>query len=249
MWKFFPFRRAEISEGSWRKAIAHCPYAQALAVAERTRLRALATRFMATKSFEGVSGFEPTADDCAVIAIKACVPILHLDLSYYRGWRDIVIYPGDFRVHDKYVDDAGVVHHDARELCGQSLSHGPMVLSWDAVVADRDAPDRDVVIHECAHKLDVLNGAPNGFPPLHGDMSSERWAQRFGDAFRQFSAAVEADAETRLDPYGATDPAEFFAVTSETFFSEPVIIQEELPDVYAELAAFYRQDPMSIYRS
>ena len=246
MWKLFPARRTHITDRHWSQALALCGYAQALNPADRVRLRELATQFLATKSFDGAAGFEPTPAACTAIALKACVPILNLGIDYYEGWSDIVIYPTDFRVHDEFVDHAGVVHRDARDLCGQSLSQGPMVLSWDAIGTDRQAPDRDVVIHECAHKLDILNGAPNGFPPLHPHMSTKRWSQTFNDAYEQFADAVEAGAQTDLDPYAATDPAEFFAVASETFFTEPTILQKDFAPVYAELADFYRQDPIRV---
>jgi Mlc titration factor MtfA (ptsG expression regulator) len=235
MWKFLPFRR--------------CASARALTRIDRDRLRDLTSKFLAAKSFDGAAGFEPTLQVCTVIALKACIPILRLGLDYYRGWSDIVVYPSDFRVHDEYVDHAGVVHRDARELCGQSLSQGPMVLSWDAVAADRGTSDRDVVIHECAHKLDILNGVPNGFPPLHANMSIQRWSRTFNDAYEQFAGIIETQASTELDSYAATDPAEFFAVTSETFFSEPTIIKDEFPRVYSELADFYRQDPLTALRA
>jgi hypothetical protein len=249
MWKLFPFRRTQIADGDWRRALAHCVYARALPKVDRDRLRDLANTFLATKSFDGAAGFEPTPHVRTVIALKACVPILNLGLNYYRGWSDIVVYPADFRVHDEYVDPAGVVHRDTRELCGQSLSQGPMVLSWDAIAADRGAADRDVVIHECAHKLDILNGAPNGFPPLHEHMSARRWSRTFNDAYEQFADAVDADKPTELDPYAATDPAEFFAVATETYFSEPTIVEREFPRVYAELADFFRQDPLTVLRA
>jgi hypothetical protein len=243
---FFSRRRTRIADGDWSRALSRCGYAEALGPAERKRLRDFAAQFLAEKSFDGAAGFAPTPEIGAVIAVKACVPILNLGLDYYAGWSDIVIYPGDFRVRDEYVDDAGVVHRDARELCGQSLSQGPMVLSWEAVADNEEATDRDVVIHECAHKLDILNGAPNGFPPLHRDMSTERWSETFNDAYGRFAGAVEADAPTELDPYAATDPAEFFAVASETFFTEPAILQHGFAAVYLELAAFYRQDPIRV---
>ena len=101
----------------------------------------------------------------------------------------------------------------------------------------------NVVIHEFAHKLDMLNGAMNGFPPLHREMSSERWAQAFTAAFADFCARAESGMETALDPYGAESPAEFFAVTSEAFFETPQTLKQEYPDLYRQLAAFYRQDP------
>lgn len=247
MWKLFPFRRAQIPDRDWRYALARCAYAEALPKVDRDRLRGLTNKFLATKSFDGAAGFEPTPPVCAVIALKACVPILNLGLDYYRGWSDIVIYPADFRVRGEYVDPAGVVHRNARELCGQSLSQGPMVLSWDTITADRGASDRDVVIHECAHKLDVLNGAANGFPPLHENMSARRWSRIFSDAFERFADAVDDDQPTGLDPYAATDPAEFFAVVTETFFSEPSIVESDFPRVYTELADFFRQDPLTAH--
>lgn len=174
------------------------------------------------------------------------MPILNLHLDYYAGWTDLIVYPGDFRVRDEYLDDAGVVHQEPRDLCGQSLAQGPMVLSWQTIREERSTADRDLVMHECAHKLDILNGDANGFPPLHRDMSSDRWSRVFREAFERLGAAVESDEETALDPYGASDPAEFFAVVTETFFTEPRIIYEDFPDVYVELTRFYRQEPYSV---
>lgn len=248
MWKLFSSRRAQIADASWAAALARCRYARALGAADGKRLRELANQFVASKSFDGVAGFTPTEQMCTAIALKACVPILRLGIDYYAGWSDIVVYPGDFRVHQEYVDHAGIVHREPRDLCGQSLSQGPMVLSWDAVEQDRRAPDRDVVMHECAHKLDILNGAANGFPPLHAHMSAKRWSRVFQRAYARFAETVEDDAETGLDPYAATDPAEFFAVLSETFFTEPTIVQRDFPSVYTELVDFYRQDPATVLK-
>lgn len=245
-WKLFGLgrRRAPLDSLLWSRALARCPYAQALPTADRERLREITQAFLGTKSFDGAAGFEPTSESRAVIALKACVPILNLGLEYYAGWSDIVIYPGDFRVNEEYMDDAGIVHREARDLCGESLTQGPMVLSWQTIEEDVAALDRDLVMHECAHKLDILNGDANGFPPLHSAMSNERWARTFSEAFGRFGEELEARADaTALDPYAGTDPAEFFAVVTETFFTCPAIVHRDLSAVYAELAAFYRQDP------
>lgn len=202
--------------------------------------------FLKAKSFEGAAGFEASAQARAVIALKASVPILNLNMDYYAGWNDIIVYPGDFRVQEEYMDNIGVVHREARELCGQSLQQGPMVLSWQTIAEEQEMADRDVVIHECAHKLDIMNGEANGFPTLHRDMSAEHWARSFSEAFAQLERAVDSAQETALDPYAATDPAEYFAVLSETFFTNPALVVHEAPAVYAELARFYRQDPRAI---
>lgn len=230
----------------WSGALDYCRYAQALPHSERVRLQEITQAFLRAKSFEGAVGFEVNEQARVVIALKASVPILNLGIDYYAGWSDIIVYPGDFRVHDEYMDNIGVMHREARELCGQSLQQGPMVLSWQAIAEEQEAADRDVVIHECAHKLDILNGAANGFPPLHRDMSVARWARAFGEAFAALERAVESGKETGLDPYAASDPAEYFAVASETFFTYPAVLASEAPAVYAELATFYRQDPRAI---
>lgn len=250
-WKIFSrgrSRPAPVSAAQWSLALERCRYARALSVSDRRRLRDTMALFLRAKSFDGAVGFAPTAEVRAVIALKACVPILNLGMDYYAGWRDIVVYPGDFRVEEEYTDDAGVVHRETSDLCGQSLTQGPMVLSWQTIEEDRGLSDHDVVIHECAHKLDILNGEANGFPPPHAGMSVNRWARAFSAAFDRLQAVVNAGPDSAIDPYAAADPAEFFAVLSETFFTRPAIVYREFPAVYAELAGFYRQDPRAILR-
>src|SRR6185436_13252768 len=172
-----------------------------------------------------------------------CVPVLALGLKYYAGFREIVLYPGDFRVHEKHEDESGVVHEAVRELCGQSLAGGPMVLSWGSVEEESAQMGQDLVIHECAHKLDTLHGEADGFPPLHRDMSARAWARAFRAAYDALCKEVDAGRDTRIDPYASEDPAEFFAVASETFFTRPDIVAEDFPAVYDQLVAFYKQDP------
>ena len=118
-----------------------------------------------------------------------------------------------------------------------------MILSWeDAASVGADA-GYNVVIHEFAHKLDMLNGDANGFPPLHADMSREVWSEVFTRAYADFCKRVDGDETTVLDPYAAENPAEFFAVMSEAFFQTPLVVKSHYPAVYRQLASFYRQDP------
>lgn len=239
-------RRHPIPDALWRRALATSRYASRLAAAERARLRELTALFLARKRFAPAAGLVLTPFMCTVIALKACVPILRLGIDYYRDWKGVVLYPGDFRVREAYTDEDGVVHEGLSDLCGQSLERGPMVLSWETIEAEsrrRARGQRDLVIHECAHKLDALNGIPDGFPPLHVEMDARAWTRAFRVAYRRHRAAVEAGEATRLDPYAATDPAEFFACTSEVFFTVPRLLREDFPEVYEQLAAFYRQDP------
>lgn len=240
-------RRDILTNALWSKALRTSPYARALPKNDQARLRQLTAQLLRVKSFEGVAGFEITATIRARIALHAAVPVLNLGLDYYADWTSIVIYPGDFRVHDEYMDEHGVVHREIMDLCGQSLSQGPIVLSWEAMREEDDTPaDHDLVIHECAHKLDLLNGDANGFPPLHPDMDARIWTRDFHDAYRQLCSELNARSASRIDPYAAEDPAEFFAVLSETFFTAPHIVYEDHPTVYKQLQRFYRQDPRQI---
>jgi Mlc titration factor MtfA (ptsG expression regulator) len=236
--------RDSIADATWSRSLRTSPYARSLSRPDRERLRELANRLLREKSFSGAAGLVVTNAMRTRIALHACLPILNLGLDYYADWSSIVIYPGDFRVHDEYTDEHGVVHHEIMDLCGQSLSHGPVVLSWEAIRAEDSTPDdHDLVIHECAHKLDVLNGDANGFPPLHADMDGREWARDFQAAYDRFCAALKASDGNSIDPYASEDPAEFFAVASETFFTAPDLINAKFPAVYSHLQRFYRQDP------
>ncbi len=240
-------KRWAVDEELWSATLARIPCAQALSPSERHRLRELTTLFLRDKSFDGAAGLDVTERMRTRIALTACVPIINLGLGYYEGWTDIVVYPGDFRVHEEYADEHGVVHRASRSLCGEALSQGPIILSWEAVENDPEMPGRDLVIHECAHKLDILNGTADGYPPLHREMSAKQWAGDWQAAYDRLCADLDAGRETAIDPYAATGPAEFFAVLSETFFVAPWTVYREFPAVYKQLTMFYRQDPYKRY--
>ena len=177
------------------------------------------------------------------IAVQACILILRLGLDYYRGWVEIIVYPDEFVAEYEYVDEDGVAHRVEEPMSGEAWQRGPVVLSWaDAQESGRGAP-YNVVIHEFAHKLDMLNGEPNGFPPLHADMSRERWSAALRGAYDDFCRRVDSDEELEIDEYAADSPAEFFAVLSEAFFEAPARVKRVYPDAYAQFALFYRQDP------
>ena len=238
------WRHPPLSDDLWQTALHHTPYARKLAPADRQQLRTLTDEFLRAKTFEDAAGIEVTPPMRALIALRACMPVLHLGLDWYDGWNGIVLYPADFRVHEEYEDETGVVHRGQADLCGQSIAQGPMVLSWEAIER-APAPDQDLVIHECAHKLDTLNGPADGFPPLHAGMDAAQWTRDFTSAFETLNRQLEAGAEPRLDPYAAEHPAEFFAVASETFFTEPALLRADFPAVYRQLCLFYRQEPIA----
>lgn len=235
--------RVQVDDAQWRRVEAGLPFLAFLSAAERRRLRELAREFVAAKEWSGARGLALTADIQLAIALQACLLVLKLGLDWYRGWVGVVVYPGDFVIPRKIMDEAGVVHEYDDEVLGEAWEGGPVLVSW----FDRAAQPTgvNVVIHEFAHKLDMSNGEVDGLPALHEGMSRAEWAAAFEPAYEDFCRRVDAGENTRLDPYGAENPGEFFAVMSEAFFAEPAVLLGEYPRVYAQLRRFYRQDPAS----
>jgi Mlc titration factor MtfA (ptsG expression regulator) len=224
-----------IDDALWAKATARMPF-----LPQSEKLRELALLFLAEKEFTGAHGLEVTDTMRVAIAAQACLPVLQLGLDWYRGFTGIVVYPGDFRVQRRETDEDGVVHEWDDELAGEAMPGGPVVLSWDAAAHDTEV---NVVIHEFAHKLDMLNGAADGLPPLHAGMDVASWARTFQEAYEGFCDAVERGKDTWLDPYAAEHPSEFFAVVSEAFFTDPAETRRRYPDVFDQLRLFYKQEP------
>lgn len=253
-----------IDEALWRQATEHYYFMQRLSTEENRRLRLIASDFLSRKTFTGAAGFEITALMQVQVAAQACILILELGVSQFDGWSEIIIYPGKFAPKREVTDHAGVVHTTRDALAGEAWLGGPLVLSYEDVAS----PDHqrhhysfssayNVVIHEFAHKLDMRNGDANGFPPLHKGMSAVAWKRDFMAAYLDFCKRVDhADEYEHLDhgasldalpmdPYGSESPAEFFAVASETFFERPESLASGYPQVYGQLKAFYKQDPLA----
>lgn len=230
----------------WDEALS-LPLFDGLSGEARVQLLALARRLLEGKTFSPAMGAEPSGLEIAAIATQAALPILHLGADWYRGWSEVVLYPGEF-AHEGYeVDEIGVEHHVRHVRTGEAWQGGPLVLALDAVHASGLCEGYNVVIHEFAHKLDMTSGSVNGLPALHGDMSAHEWAAAFGPAYEDFCRRVETmdnPDESEIDPYAAESPAEFFAVFSEYFFEWPDVVADTYPAVYEQLRRFYRQDPL-----
>jgi MtfA peptidase len=224
-----------IEDALWQRATGGLTF-----IPQAPKLRQLALLFLAEKQFEGAHDLEVTDAMRVSIAAQACLPVLELGLDWYAGFTGIVVYPGDFRVRRTETDETGVVHEWDDELAGEAMPGGPVVLSWDAAAHD---PHINVVIHEFAHKLDMLSGAADGVPPLHVGMSRAAWLAAFKEAYEGFCDALDRGRETWLDPYAAEHPSEFFAVISEAFFKDPAETRRRYPAVFAQLKLFYKQDP------
>jgi len=236
-------RRAAIDDALLRTVLERYPFTRALSEQERRRLREWMILFLHEKSIAGAGGLEVRDEMRMGIAAQACMLILNLDLDYYRGWVEVIVYPDEFVVEYDYVDEDGVEHRIKEPMTGESWLEGPVILSWADAVTRGGATGYNVVIHEFAHKIDMLNGDANGFPPLHAGMDRGEWTRAFSRAYEDFRARVDRGEETAIDPYAAESPAEFFAVLSEAFFEMPRAVLGEYGEVYRQLAAFYLQDP------
>jgi Mlc titration factor MtfA (ptsG expression regulator) len=238
-------RESRLDEAAWTREISAYSFTRVLDADERARLKQLVILFLAEKPINGAGKLNIDSGARLAIAIQACMLILNLDLDWYKSWTEVIIYPGEFVARHEEVDEAGVVHRVEEPMSGESWEFGTVVLSWaDVMKAGQSENDRgyNVVIHEFAHQIDMLNGDANGFPPLHKDMSRALWATAFTAAYEHFCKRVDAWEETTIDEYAAENPAEFFAVVSEAFFETPLAVLEAYPDIYKQLTLFYRQD-------
>jgi hypothetical protein len=207
------------------------------------RLLTLAGRFLARKKIETVGDCALDDDDPALIALQACLPVLELGLDWYRGWSTVLVYPDEFVAPREEMDETGIVHRYDEVLSGESWDKGPVVLSLTGLDESGWGDGHNVVIHEMAHKLDMRNGDPNGYPPLHAGMERAAWTAAFQAAFDDLNARIDSDQPTAVDDYAATSPGECFAVMCEAFFETPRSLRRAYPSVYEQLRGFFRQDP------
>lgn len=251
---FEPLRRLfsgapkPIDERLWRDTRAALPWVAALDEARARRLAQLSTRFLHEKTISPVGGLHLDPGQHCALAALCCLPLLEFGEQGLHGWSQLIVYPEAFRVQRSHVDAAGVLHEWQDELIGEAWDAGPMVLSWADVMADCQDPRAGfcVAAHEMAHKIDILDGAMDGTPPLPRGWQRQ-WARDFQRSFDAFAAAVDAgrDGDTAIDPYAAESPEEFFAVTTEYHFSDPQLLRETMPEVAGHLQRFYGISPFA----
>ena len=250
MFDFFKNRRREALRSqplsAEQRAVLdrNVPYLAALSPADRAELEGLVRVFLAEKSFEGCGGLELTDEIKLTIAAQACLLLLHRETDIYPNVDSILVYPSAYRVPTEQHDGLVVVQEDQARL-GESWQRGLVVLSWDHVLSGAAQPrdGQNVVLHEFAHQLDSEDGVMNGTPELGARARYTSWAHVLGDEFDDLAQRLHAGKRTDIDPYGATNPAEFFAVISEMFFEKPRALKKRHSELYAELAEFYKQDP------
>ncbi len=190
-------RRAEriaVPDTLWQQVEAGLPFLGHLNPDEREHLRELARQFIAEKQWSGAQGLRLTPRIQLAIALQACLPILNLGLDWYAGWVGIVVYPGDFVIPRRMIDEDGVVHEYDDEVMGEAWYGGPVLISW--YEHPEDADGINVVIHEFAHKLDMKSGDADGVPPMHSDMSRQAWIEVMTRSFGDFQRRVDDGEDT-----------------------------------------------------
>ena len=232
-----------VSVTDFSQALDRVPACQGMDDTAQDRLRRLVTLFLYEKVFDPAGHARVEPQDRLLIAVNACLPILNLGIDAYDGWATVIVYPDEFLVDYEEEDEAGVVHSGRDLRTGEAWERGPLVISLRDVHAQSDCEGYNVVIHECAHQLDMRTSAPDGLPPLHRGMSVTDWTDAFTRAYEDLHARIARDEETPLDAYAAESPAECFAVFSEYFFEAPHRLRAGYPAVYDQLVQFYRQDP------
>jgi Mlc titration factor MtfA (ptsG expression regulator) len=221
------------------------PFFDSLSTEEQQRLTGLIKLFLADKQFIGCAGQEINDDIRITIAAQACLLVLNRPESHYHNLRSILVYPSTFVAKREVRDELGLVSTSHTAMLGESWSQGKVVLAWDNVEHGvRDLHDgQNVVLHEFAHQLDSESGATNGAPLLLTRGGYKSWATVFQMEFEQLQQSVLLHQPSLIDEYGATNPAEFFAVATETFFERPREMAAHHSELYRELSGFFKIDP------
>ena len=231
---------------AWRKIIdRNVPFVRYLSPADRKELEQDVLIFLSEKHFEGAGGLEMTDEIKVTIATQACVLLLHRKTDYYPGLYSIIVYPHAYVATQTVQERRGIIAEGMQARLGESWTSGAVVLSWDDVLSGAaDIHDgHNVVFHEFAHQLDAQDGSMDGAPILSDHSMYATWARVLGEEYRRLQQETELGKKTLLDQYGATNPAEFFAVATEFFFEKAQQLRQQLPQLYEELRNYYKQDP------
>ena len=218
---------------------------RSLPMALRLQLRTLIKQFLHQKHFTGAGGLEITDEIRVTIAAEACMLLLNRKTNVYPALRFIIVYPTAFVVNRAQGDVDGIVSEGRRGLLGESWSNGKVILAWDNVLhgSSNFADGQNVVLHEFAHQLDSESGNTNGAPILVGKNCLRTWASTLSEEFDELQKDAWEGRKSLIDHYGATNPAEFFAVSTETFFEKPRQMARHHAELFEVLKCYYRIDP------
>ncbi len=215
-----------------------------LPAALKQQLQADIHLFLAEKHFEGAGGLEMSEEIRVTIAAQACMLLLNRKDRNYPGLDSIVVYPSAY-VAAKRVSLGATYVEESSVRLGESWHRGTVVLAWDQVQQDAHYPEsgHSVVLHEFAHQLDQENGRSDGVPLLENRSGYAAWARILSREYLRLQQDIQHHRKSVLDPYGVTNPAEFFAVATEAFLTKPQQMQCNEPELYAELKEYYKVDP------
>jgi hypothetical protein len=233
---------------TWEEIIQHnVAHYCMLDDAERAHLRSLIQVFIAEKYWEGAGGLTLTDEIRVTISAQACLLLLGLPHNYYQNVLTIIVYPSTVVPPQKklgFFETSLAPIEDSHPIIGQAFQQGPVIIIWDAALHGGRHPElgHNVVYHEFAHKLDMLDGAVDGTPPLRDRTEYRDWVQICSREYLRLRHDAERGKKSFLNAYGATNEAEFFAVATEQFFDQPHLMIKHAPDLYRVLKEYYRQD-------
>jgi Mlc titration factor MtfA (ptsG expression regulator) len=225
------------------------PSIRRLDAGERQRLQDIVKVLRAEKTWEGCGGLSLTDEIVVTIAAQAAILILNIQHDYYRRVRSVLVYPSTFVLPPRPAHGGRIVSKGGPVL-GLAHFRGPVVLAWDAVRHGAHNPEdgRNVVFHEFAHKLDLLDGCADGTPILADREQYGIWVRVMTGEFEALRDHRKRGRATVLDKYGAEEPVEFFAVATECFFEKSRTLARRHPELYSLLSGYYRQDPAEARR-
>jgi Mlc titration factor MtfA (ptsG expression regulator) len=240
---------------AWEKIIHdNVPHARRLGAESMQHLRELVQVFVAEKRWEGCGGLVLTDEIEITVAAQACLMVLALPHDLFRRVESILIYPTSVVLPERktgFFEVPQALGTGPIPIEGEAQLRGPVILAWDSVLRSARHPERghNLGYHEFAHQLDMVDGRADGTPPLDHAQDYQRWAEVFQREFFALRAQVDAGKQTFLHAYGAVNEAEFFAVVTEQFFDQPASMKKQHAELYAQLSAFYRQDPAALDRA
>ena len=238
--------RSELFPDHWRRIIeTRVPMVARLSHEDLTELLGHTRILLEEKHFEGAAGLVMRDEVRVTTAAQAAVLLLHRETDYFPRLTSVIVYPTAYVAEDQHVEGGIWSEGDEYRAGHTGRSLRALVLAWDEVKAGAADPNdgRNLVLHEFAHQLDFEDGSTDGTPLLENRAQADAWARVFSAELAALRRAADAGESTLLDPYGAQDPAEFFAVATETFFERGGELVARHPTLYAELQRFYRQDP------
>ncbi len=245
--KFQKFRHSRPFPDAWNAVLeSNAPFRSRLTSQRRERLDQAIVHFVDSHSWEGCGGLEVREEHQATIAAHAMRLTMGFEGDFLDDVKTILLYPSAYHARQRQHVGSGVIVEGDSQRLGESWYHGPVILSWEDIQSQRKRPvcTHNVILHEFAHQLDYRNGSDaDGIPPIASKEQAEQWIAVTESAFLRLRATYERGQCNCIDEYATTNPAEFFAVTTEVFFESPDLLFKHWPDLFQVMQRYYLQDP------